>query len=249
MAMIEVRDVRKSYIVGEQQIHALAGVSLDIEKGEYVSIIGPSGSGKSTMMQLLGCLDIPTSGTITLDGMDVSAANSNTLSWVRNQKIGFVFQSFNLLAKLNVYENVELPLIYANMKARDRRIRCLEAIEAVGLKDRINNKPSQLSGGQSQRVAIARALVNRPKIILADEPTGALDTQTGETILQLFREVSARGNTVALVTHDPDIAAETPRRIELRDGKLVSAEDSHYHRFKQAKSAVATRVGDTEQII
>ncbi|PTY03444.1 macrolide ABC transporter ATP-binding protein [Verrucomicrobia bacterium LW23] len=239
MAMIEVRDVRKIYTVGEQKIHALAGVSLDIDKGEYVSIIGPSGSGKSTMMQLLGCLDTPTEGSIILDGMDVSRANSNTLSWVRNQKIGFVFQNFNLLAKLNVYENVELPLIYANMPGRERRKRTLEAIEAVGLMERINNRPNQLSGGQSQRVAIARALVNRPKIILADEPTGALDTQTGETILQLFREVSRRGNTVALVTHDPDIAMETPRRIELRDGKLVSAQESHYHRFKQAAQAEA----------
>ena len=234
MALIELRDVRKTYKIGDQEIHALAGITADIHEGEYLSIIGPSGSGKSTMMQLIGCLDIPTSGTITLDGVNISKASSDKLSRMRNEKIGFVFQSFNLLAKLDVLENVALPLVYAGMNAGERRRRALAAIDAVGLSERVHNRPNQLSGGQSQRVAIARALVNQPKIILADEPTGALDTQTGETILELFRNLSRIGNTVALVTHDPDIAAETPRRIEIRDGQIVTGADSHYERFRRA---------------
>ncbi len=221
MALIELRDVRKTYRVGEQFIHALDGVSLKIEAGDYCSIIGPSGSGKSTLMHLLGCLDIPTSGTVTLDGLDVSKADNDKLSEVRNQKIGFVFQSFNLLPKLNVIENVELPLVYSKCPASERRARAENAIRAVGLSDRLLNRPSQLSGGQSQRVAIARALVNHPKIILADEPTGALDSKTGEKILVLLRELSSQGHTIAIVTHDQKIAAETPKRIELKDGKIV----------------------------
>lgn len=232
MPLIEMREVRKTYIVGDQEIRALDGVSLDINAGEYVSIIGPSGSGKSTMMQILGCLDNVSSGTVTLDGVNVSQAGNDELSRIRNEKIGFVFQTFNLLPRLNILENVELPMIYSNVSRKERRERALRAIESVGLSNRLNNRPSQLSGGQSQRVAIARALVNEPKIILADEPTGALDTQTGEAILQLFRELYRKGHTVALVTHDPDIAAETPRRIELRDGKLVDSAHSHYVRFR-----------------
>lgn len=232
MSLIEMREVRKTYTVGDQEIRALDGVTLDINAGEYVSIIGPSGSGKSTMMQILGCLDNVTSGTVLLDGVNVSKAGNDELSRIRNEKIGFVFQTFNLLPRLNILENVELPMIYSNVSRKERRERALRAIESVGLSNRLKNRPSQLSGGQSQRVAIARALVNEPKIILADEPTGALDTQTGEAILQLFRELYRKGHTVALVTHDPDIAAETPRRIELRDGKLVDSAHSHYVRFR-----------------
>jgi putative ABC transport system ATP-binding protein len=218
--VIEARDLNKVYRVGDNTIRALNGVSLTIHEGEYLSIIGASGSGKSTLMQMLGCLDVPTSGEIILDGIDISRANDRTLSQMRNEKIGFVFQSFNLLPKLNVLQNVELPLIYAGYSGKERRARALAVIESVGLTSRLKNRPMQLSGGQSQRVAIARALVNRPKIIFADEPTGALDSKTGEQILQLFRELSQQGHTVVLVTHDPKVAAETPRRIELIDGVI-----------------------------
>lgn len=246
MPLIEMREVRKTYIVGEQEIRALDGVTLDINAGEYVSIIGPSGSGKSTMMQILGCLDNVSSGTVMLDGVNVSQAGNDALSRIRNEKIGFVFQTFNLLPRLNILENVELPMIYSNVSRKERRERALRAIESVGLSNRLNNRPSQLSGGQSQRVAIARALVNEPKIILADEPTGALDTQTGEAILQLFRELYRKGHTVALVTHDPDIAAETPRRIELRDGKLVDSAHSHYARFRAETPPATISPGQSE---
>jgi putative ABC transport system ATP-binding protein len=218
--VIEARDLNKVYRVGDNTIRALNGVSLTIHEGEYLSIIGASGSGKSTLMQMLGCLDVPTSGEIILDGIDISRANDRTLSQMRNEKIGFVFQSFNLLPKLNVLQNVELPLIYAGYSGKERRARALAVIESVGLTSRLKNRPMQLSGGQSQRVAIARALVNRPKIIFADEPTGALDSKTGEQILKLFRELSQQGHTVVLVTHDPKVAAETPRRIELIDGVI-----------------------------
>src|SRR5260221_6551141 len=187
MPLVELRDVVKRYRIGEQEILALNGVSLDIDGGEYAAIIGPSGSGKSTLMHLLGCLDTPSSGTMFIDGIDVSRASSNRLAELRNQKIGFVFQSFNLLPKLTVLQNVELPMIYAGVTARERHTRALEAIERVELSNRIKNTPLQLSGGQMQRVAIARALVNRPKIIFADEPTCNLDSQTRADILQLFR--------------------------------------------------------------
>jgi putative ABC transport system ATP-binding protein len=221
MALIELRDVVKRYRIGEQEILALNGITLDIEQGEYAAIIGPSGSGKSTLMHLLGCLDTPSQGTMHLDGIDVSRASSNRLAEMRNEKIGFVFQSFNLLPKLTVQQNVELPMIYSGVSAKERSQRALEAIDRVELSNRVKNTPLQLSGGQMQRVAIARALVNRPKIIFADEPTGNLDSKTGANILQLFRELSEQGSTIVLVTHDSNIAAKTPRRIEICDGQIV----------------------------
>lgn len=222
MPLIDLKQVTKRYRVGEQDILALDGIDLTIEQGEYASIIGPSGSGKSTLMHLLGCLDTPTTGTMHIDGVDVSRASANKLSEMRNQKIGFVFQSFNLLPKFSVLQNVELPMIYAGVTAQERHERALTAIERVGLSHRIKNTPLQLSGGQMQRVAIARALVNNPRIVFADEPTGNLDSKTGATILELFRELSEQGRTIVLVTHDSKIAAQTPRRIEIRDGKIVS---------------------------
>ncbi|MEI9895301.1 MAG: ABC transporter ATP-binding protein [Chthoniobacter sp.] len=223
MPLIELTDVVKRYKIGEQEILALDGINLIIEQGEYAAIIGPSGSGKSTLMHLLGCLDTPTSGRMLIDGIDVSRASGNKLSEMRNQKIGFVFQSFNLLPKMTVLQNVELPMIYAGVSARERRERALVAIERVDLQNRARNTPLQLSGGQMQRVAIARALVNNPRIVFADEPTGNLDSKTGANILQLFRELSTGGCTIVLVTHDAKIAAQTPRRIEIRDGKIVDA--------------------------
>ncbi len=221
MALIELREVTKRYRVGEQEIVALDGIDLDIGQGEYAAIIGPSGSGKSTLMHLLGCLDTPSTGRMTIDGIDASRAGGNRLSELRNAKIGFVFQSFNLLPKFNVLQNVELPMIYAGIGGAERKRRALASIERVGLSNRVKNTPLQLSGGQMQRVAIARALVNDPRIIFADEPTGNLDSTTGESILALFQELSAQGRTIVLVTHDADIAAHTPRRIEMRDGKIV----------------------------
>ena len=225
MALLELRNVSKIYHTGGEEIRALDDVSLDLENGEFISIIGPSGSGKSTLMHILGCLDSPTRGEVRLDGVDISGATAGQLAKVRNRTIGFVFQSFNLLPKLNVLQNVELPMVYAGMGGRQRRERALLALQQVDLAHRVKNRPNQLSGGQQQRVAIARALVNDPKIILADEPTGNLDTHTGELILNLFRDLSRQGRTVILVTHNPEIAAVTPRRIEIRNGKIAEKLD------------------------
>jgi putative ABC transport system ATP-binding protein len=222
MPLVELRHVSKIYHLGGEEIRALDDVSLDIEAGEFISIIGPSGSGKSTLMHILGCLDSPTRGTIQLDGVMIHDATARELARIRNQKIGFVFQFFNLLPKLNVLQNVELPMIYSGVSARERRARALDALKLV---NRAKHRPLQLSGGQQQRAAIARALVNEPKIIFADEPTGNLDSVTGEQILQLFRTLSTQGRTIALVTHDPEIAAVTPRRIEIRDGKIAENVD------------------------
>lgn len=225
MALVEIRNVSKLYHLGGEEIRALDDVSLDIESGEFISIIGPSGSGKSTLMQIVGCLDTPTRGTIRLDGTMIQDASPRQLAAIRNRKIGFVFQFFNLLPKLTVLQNVELPMVYGGVGGRERRERALRALELVSLANRSKHRPSQLSGGQQQRVAIARALVNDPKIIFADEPTGNLDSHTGELILQLFRKLSTEGRTIILVTHDPEIAAITPRRIEIRDGKIADKVD------------------------
>jgi putative ABC transport system ATP-binding protein len=225
MALVELRNVSKIYRLGEEEIRALDDVSFDIDEGEFISIIGPSGSGKSTLMHILGCLDSPTKGTICLDGVMIQNASSRELAAIRNRKIGFVFQFFNLLPKLNVVQNVELPMIYSGISGKDRRERAMTALEAVGLANRARHRPSQLSGGQQQRAAIARALVNSPRIIFADEPTGNLDSHTGEAILSLFRNLSQQKRTIVLVTHDPEIAAVTPRRIEIRDGKIADKLD------------------------
>jgi putative ABC transport system ATP-binding protein len=226
MALVELRNVSKIYHLGGEEIRALDDVTLDIAAGEFISIIGPSGSGKSTLMHILGCLDSPTKGTIRLDGTMIHNASARELAAIRNQKIGFVFQFFNLLPKLNVLQNVELPMVYSGVSGKDRRLRAMEALQLVGLENRSKHRPMQLSGGQQQRVAIARALVNRPKIVFADEPTGNLDSHTGEAILELFRRLSQEGRTIALVTHDPEIAAVTPRRIEIRDGKVAQQLDA-----------------------
>ena len=243
MALVELRNVSKVYHLGGEEIRALDGVTLDIEEGEFISIIGPSGSGKSTLMHILGCLDSPSHGTIQLDGVMIQDASQRQLAAIRNRKIGFVFQFFNLLPKLNVLQNVELPMIYSGVSGRERRQRAQQALEAVELANRSKHRPSQLSGGQQQRVAIARALVNSPRIIFADEPTGNLDSHTGEAILALFRKLSTEGRTIVLVTHDPEIAAVTPRRIEIRDGKIadkVDAELAGLNRTAQAAAAPST---------
>ncbi len=240
MALVELRSVSKVYHLDGEEIRALDDVTLDIEEGEFISIIGPSGSGKSTLMHILGCLDSPSHGTIKLDGVMIQDASPRQLAAIRNRKIGFVFQFFNLLPKLNVLQNVELPMIYSGISGRERRQRAQQALEAVELVNRSKHRPSQLSGGQQQRAAIARALVNSPRIIFADEPTGNLDSHTGEAILALFRRLSTEGRTIVLVTHDPEIAAVTPRRIEIRDGRIadkVDAELAGLNRPAQATAA------------
>ena len=225
MPLVELRNVSKIYRLGGEEIRALDDVSLDIDEGEFISIIGPSGSGKSTLMHILGCLDTPTHGTIKLDGVMIHDASARQLAAFRNRKIGFVFQFFNLLPRLNVVQNVELPMIYSGISTKERRRRALAALESVDMANRAKHRPSQLSGGQQQRAAIARALVNDPRLVFADEPTGNLDSHTGEAILKLFRELSQQGRTIVLVTHDPEIAAVTPRRIDIRDGNIATTVD------------------------
>ena len=220
MALVKLQDVRKTYRLGDQEFHALKGVSLQIEEGDFLAIIGPSGSGKSTLMHLLGCLDVPSAGQMEICGYDLSRASSDTLAGVRNRELGFVFQAFNLLPKLDVVRNIELPLIYSGISRKERRARAIEVANAVGLGDRLANRPTQLSGGQCQRVAIGRALVNNPRILFADEPTGNLDSTTGEMILEMFRQLNRDGRTVVLVTHDPEDAAISKRVIEIRDGLI-----------------------------
>jgi putative ABC transport system ATP-binding protein len=219
-SIISVKDLRKTYIMGADTIHALKSVSLDVFKNEYVALMGPSGSGKSTLMNLLGCLDTPSSGQYLLNNIDVSRMTDSELAEVRNKQIGFVFQTFNLLPRMSSLENVALPLVYAGMSNAERIEKAEKALEAVGLKDRMLHKPNELSGGQRQRVAVARALVNDPAIILADEPTGNLDTKTSIEIMGLFQQIHEAGNTVILVTHEPDIALHAHRIIRLRDGSV-----------------------------
>jgi len=221
-AIIQVKDLMKVYQMGTQEVRALNGVTFDVQENEYIAIMGPSGSGKSTMMNLIGCLDTPSSGTYILNGQDVSELEDAELAEVRNREIGFVFQTFNLLPRTDCLSNVELPLIYAGMKTSERHKIARETLRRVGLGDRIDHKPNELSGGQRQRVAIARALVNSPSIILADEPTGNLDTKTGEEIMLLFEELYRMGNTILLVTHENDIANHARRIVRLRDGVIES---------------------------
>jgi putative ABC transport system ATP-binding protein len=222
MPLIELRDVHKVYDMGAEQVRALNGVDLDIERGEYVAIMGASGSGKSTLMNLLGCLDTPSAGSYRLNGTEVQGLGDTELAAIRNREIGFVFQTFNLLARTDALHNVELPLIYGGLPRRERREKAKRALERVGLGDRMHHQPNELSGGQRQRVAIARALVNDPSILLADEPTGNLDSATSGEIMGLFDELHQGGNTVILVTHEQEIAAHARRRVQLRDGQVLS---------------------------
>ncbi len=218
--MIHITDLCKTYKMGENEVHALNHINLNIKEHEFVSIIGPSGSGKSTLMNMLGCLDVPTSGEYILDNKSIKKMSDDELAEIRNNKIGFVFQGFNLLPKLTAVENVELPLIYQSVSAKERRERATKALEDVGLGKRINHKPTELSGGQQQRVAIARALITNPPLILADEPTGNLDTSSGKEIMEIFKKLNENGNTIVLITHDNDVAKQAKRVVRIQDGKL-----------------------------
>jgi len=242
MSVISVRDLVKTYQVGEIQIHALRGINLEIDAGEFVAVVGPSGSGKSTLMHILGCLDLPTSGQYFLDSSDVSKLTDDQLSAVRNHKIGFVFQGFNLLARTSALENVELPLLYnsgAQITASARRARAMEALSSVGLADRAEHHPNQLSGGQQQRVAIARALLNHPQILLADEPTGNLDSRTSIEVMEIFQSLREKhGITIVLITHEHDVAEYGTRIITFKDGRIISDEPNRHQR--QATGELAT---------
>lgn len=224
MSVIKVTNVQKTYVMGDNIVHALAGVSMDIGKGEFTSIMGPSGSGKSTLMNILGCLDRPTSGSYILDGKEVSDYSDDELAITRNKKIGFVFQSFNLLPRMSALQNVALPLVYSGVPDKERIERASIALDKVGLGTRLDHKPNELSGGQRQRVAIARALVNNPAIVMADEPTGNLDTKSGNDIMAMLRNLNEEGRTIILVTHEPEIAEQTKRVIMVRDGLIVGDE-------------------------
>lgn len=219
--MISVKNLKKTHLLGGEEVHALDDVSLLIKEHEFVAIIGQSGSGKSTFMNMLGCLDRPDSGEITLDGTDILKCKEKELSVIRNKKIGFIFQQFHLLPKLSALENVELPLIYQGMPTKKRREKAVKALKAVGLEKRMNHKPNQLSGGQQQRVAIARALVGEPSLILADEPTGNLDSRLGKEIMMLLHNLHEEGNTIVLITHDNNVAMEAPRQVQISDGKII----------------------------
>ena len=225
--ILEMRDICKDYPMGKSVAHILKNVNLDVEEGEYLAIMGPSGSGKTTLMNLIGCLDVPTSGSYLLGGRDVTTCNNKQLAEVRNKELGFVFQSFNLLPKLTALENVALPLLYGGVKKAERLERARAALETVGLSDRVDHRPDQLSGGQCQRVAIARAIVGNPKLLLADEPTGALDSHTGREVLGMLQELHNEGHTVVLITHDNSIAVQAERIIRLEDGVVVYDGDAH----------------------
>jgi putative ABC transport system ATP-binding protein len=218
--LIDIRDITKVYDMGEERVRALDGVTLGVERGEYIAIMGPSGSGKSTLMNLIGCLDTPSSGSYVLNGREVARMTDDELAQIRNQEIGFVFQTFNLLPRTTALQQVELPLVYAGVSKKERRERAVRALAAVGLADRMGHQPNEMSGGQRQRVAVGRALINDPSILLADEPTGNLDSQTGSEIMALFDDLNSRGNTIVLVTHEEDIAAHARRIVRLRDGKV-----------------------------
>jgi len=224
MSVIELKNIMKTYIMGDSIVHALDHVNVRIDYGEFTAIMGPSGSGKSTMMNILGCLDRPTSGEYFLDGKEIAGYNDDELAMTRNAKIGFVFQNFNLLSKLTAQANVALPLVYAKVSEEERMERAKQALEAVGLGSRLEHKPMEMSGGQRQRVAIARALINNPAIVMADEPTGNLDTKSSYEIMDIFAQLHQQGRTIVMVTHEPDIAEKTKRILTMRDGKLVSDE-------------------------
>ena len=241
--LIDIDDITKVYQMGTEEVRALDGVTLDVEEGEYMAIMGPSGSGKSTLMNMIGCLDTPTSGTYFLNGENVGDMTDDELAEIRNREIGFVFQTFNLLPRVDCMQNAELPLIYAGMPRAERRERAAEALRDVGLGDRLDHRPNELSGGQRQRVAVARALVNRPSIILADEPTGNLDTETGNEIMRLFEALYRQGNTLLLVTHEEEIAHHARRIIRLRDGKLVNDDKVD----RPALEGIEITVGQMEQ--
>jgi len=218
--MIQMQRVRKQYTTGAVTFEALSGVDLQIAKGEMVSIVGPSGSGKSTLMNIIGCLDIPTQGTYHLDGNDVADFNANQLADIRNKKVGFVFQAFNLLPYATAFENVEIPLLFAKVQAKERKRRVIELLERVGLSPKLNNKPTEMSGGEMQRVAIARALANDPEVILADEPTGNLDSRSGTEIMRMFHELHAQNKTIIIITHDMNLAKQTSRVVKIKDGMI-----------------------------
>jgi len=221
MALIDITEIAKTYVMGEEEVHALREVSLRVDKGEYVAIMGPSGSGKSTLMNLIGCLDTPTSGSYRLNGVEVAEMTDDQLAEIRNREIGFVFQTFNLLPRTTALAQVELPLVYAGLAKKERHQRAVDALKAVGLGDRLGHQPSELSGGQRQRVAVARALITHPSLILADEPTGNLDSKTGADIMALFDELNSTGNTIIVVTHEEDIAGHARRIVRLLDGQIL----------------------------